>query len=52
MQILAALPAAEGEAYNSSKSLHYLLLNEMLQPNQSVAEKWGALDKEDIFIIA
>lgn len=47
--LLEALPPVEGDAFSTSKSLHYIILNEMLTP--SLAERWEALDKSSIIKI-
>lgn len=50
LKILDALPPVEGDAVSSSKSLHYLLLNEMLSP-QLAANRWSTLEKDEVFRI-
>ena len=47
MTVLEALPPADAntEMYTSTKSIHYMILNEMLTPSPQLAEKWETLDK-------
>lgn len=52
--ILEALPPAESAAdqYTSTKSIHYLLLNDMLTPSPHLAESWETLEKDQVLHIA
>ena len=47
--ILKALQPVEGDLHSTTKSLHYILLNEMLSPSPTLVERWEALDKASIF---
>ena len=52
--ILEALPPAESiaEQYTSTKSIHYLLLNEMVTPSSHLAERWETLEKGQVLHVA
>lgn len=52
--ILEALPPAESNAeqYTSAKSIHYLLINEMLTPSSHLAERWETLEKDQVLHVA
>jgi hypothetical protein len=52
--ILEALPPADSSAehYTSAKSIHYLLLNEMLTPSSHLAERWETLEKDQVLHVA
>ena len=54
MSILDVLPPVEAnpEYYSSTKSLHYVILNEMLTPSSKLAERWETLDKNQILRVA
>ena len=46
IQVLSCLPPVEGSAFSSQKSLHYLLLNDLLTYD---IENWSLLTKNGIF---
>lgn len=48
MTILKAIPKVEGDAFSSQKSLHYIILHEILTQNQ---QKWQQLEKDDVMTI-
>ena len=52
--MLDVLPPADLalEHYASSKSSHYILLNEMLTPSNQLAENWDTLDKHQVIRVA
>lgn len=52
--MLDVLPPADLalEHYASSKSSHYILLNEMLTPSNQLAEHWDTLDKHQVIRVA
>lgn len=48
MNILRALPPVEGDAFSSSKSLHYLLIHDIVTNRP---EAWETMNKDHIFQI-
>lgn len=51
LRLLEALPPVEGDQYSSQRSLHYIILNEMVSPSATLVEKWEALDKDQVMTI-
>ena len=52
LQILDALPPIEGDAPSQMKSLHYILLSEILTPSTRQRDLWETLSKQQVMKIA